>query len=319
MSDIEKPLVTFALFAYNQEQFIREAVEGAFAQTYEPLEIILSDDCSTDRTFEIIQEMAAEYKGPHSLRLNQNPKNLGLIGHVNKIFESASSEVIVLAAGDDISENLRVEKIADVFFKQPKVMLVHSSARIIDENRKQFGIFKPPCLGEDLISLATSESIYIGATGAIKASLVKTFGPISEVETYEDLIYGFRAALLDGLYYIDEPLVRYTSNIGIVSQIKRSHLTWRSRQIADIKHRIATLNQRLADIKKVQNPQGSSCSLLINREMDMALARLDFYTTRIKFASGFFSSKVYAHIKAASFELYSLVDFLAVKCRQKLR
>ena len=52
----DRPLVTFALFAYNQEEFIREAVEGAFAQTYEPLEIILSDDCSSDRTYEIIQE-----------------------------------------------------------------------------------------------------------------------------------------------------------------------------------------------------------------------------------------------------------------------
>lgn len=43
MTGIEKPLVTFALFAYNQESCIREAVEGALAQDYENLEIILSD------------------------------------------------------------------------------------------------------------------------------------------------------------------------------------------------------------------------------------------------------------------------------------
>ena len=53
----ERPLVTFALFAYNQENYIRAAVEGAFAQTYQPLEIILSDDCSKDRTFEIMQRL----------------------------------------------------------------------------------------------------------------------------------------------------------------------------------------------------------------------------------------------------------------------
>ena len=57
----DRPLVTFALFAYNQEKYIREAVEGAFSQTYEPLEIILSDDCSSGGTFEIMQEIAAEY------------------------------------------------------------------------------------------------------------------------------------------------------------------------------------------------------------------------------------------------------------------
>ncbi|HUF60663.1 MAG TPA: glycosyltransferase, partial [Verrucomicrobiales bacterium] len=54
----ERPLVSFLLLAYNQEQYIHEAVEGAFSQTYSPLEIILSDDCSTDRTFEIMREMA---------------------------------------------------------------------------------------------------------------------------------------------------------------------------------------------------------------------------------------------------------------------
>jgi hypothetical protein len=52
-NETDQPLVTFALFAYNQEKYIREAVEGAFAQTYEPIEVILSEDYSTDRTFEI--------------------------------------------------------------------------------------------------------------------------------------------------------------------------------------------------------------------------------------------------------------------------
>ena len=49
---VEKPLVTFALFAYNQERFITEAVEAAFAQTYQPLEIIISDDGSSDKTYD---------------------------------------------------------------------------------------------------------------------------------------------------------------------------------------------------------------------------------------------------------------------------
>ena len=53
----EKPLLTFAIAAFNQEAFIREAVEAAFAQTYSPLEIVLSDDCSKDRTFDIMKEM----------------------------------------------------------------------------------------------------------------------------------------------------------------------------------------------------------------------------------------------------------------------
>jgi cellulose synthase/poly-beta-1,6-N-acetylglucosamine synthase-like glycosyltransferase len=42
----EKPLVSFVLLSYNQEDFIIESVRSALSQTYEPLEIILSDDCS---------------------------------------------------------------------------------------------------------------------------------------------------------------------------------------------------------------------------------------------------------------------------------
>ncbi len=55
----ERPLVSFVLLAYNQERYVEEAIAGAFAQDYSPLEIILSDDCSTDGTYAIMQRMAA--------------------------------------------------------------------------------------------------------------------------------------------------------------------------------------------------------------------------------------------------------------------
>ena len=78
----DRPLVTFAIFSHNQETYIREAVEGAFAQIYEPLEIILSDDCSTDRTFEIMKELASAYHGKHQVVLNKTADNLGTIDHI---------------------------------------------------------------------------------------------------------------------------------------------------------------------------------------------------------------------------------------------
>jgi|TARA_B110000977_G_C11045871_1_gene480503 glycosyltransferase involved in cell wall biosynthesis len=56
-----RPLMTFKLFAYNH----REAVKGVFEQADEPLEIILSDDCSSDSTYQIMQEMAVTFHGPH--------------------------------------------------------------------------------------------------------------------------------------------------------------------------------------------------------------------------------------------------------------
>src|SRR3954469_13971939 len=100
---MDKPLLTFTIAAFNQEAFIREAVEGAFCQTYSPLEIVLSDDCSRDRTFEIMQEMAAGYRGLHRLILNRNPSQLSIGGHVNRVVELSKGELIIGAAGDDVS------------------------------------------------------------------------------------------------------------------------------------------------------------------------------------------------------------------------
>ena len=51
----EQPLATLFIAFYNQEDFVEDAVKGALSQTYENLEIILSDDCSTDKTFDEIK------------------------------------------------------------------------------------------------------------------------------------------------------------------------------------------------------------------------------------------------------------------------
>ena len=100
------PQVTFVLFAYNQDQFIHEAVSSALMQDYELLTIIISDDCSDDKTFEIIKSTVNSYVGPHKVILNRNEINLGRHGfcaHVNKVFELVEDDLIIIAAGDDIS------------------------------------------------------------------------------------------------------------------------------------------------------------------------------------------------------------------------
>ena len=109
----DRPLVTFALVAYNQEKYIREAVEGAFSQTYVPLEIILSDDFSSDRTYEIMQEMAIAYQGIHKVTAIQQDTNLGTVRHVIAIANKAQGNLLVLNAGDDISYPDRTSALAN--------------------------------------------------------------------------------------------------------------------------------------------------------------------------------------------------------------
>lgn len=143
--DSVRPLVTFALFAYNQERYVREAIEGAFSQTYEPLEIILSDDCSTDQTFEIMREAVAAYRGPHSLVLNKTPKNIGVFQHLIDVASFARGALLVLAAGDDISKPNRVEDICQ-FWQDSGAWGIYSRFDIIDgvSSTIKEDVYSPP-------------------------------------------------------------------------------------------------------------------------------------------------------------------------------
>lgn len=133
--ETDRPLVTFALFAYNQERYIREAIEGAFSQTYQPLEIILSDDCSSDRTFQIMKEMATAYNGPHEVRAVRTDHNMGVAQHVFSRGREAKGQIVVVAAGDDISKPERCERHIEIY-QDKTVMGVSSAFDLINASGK---------------------------------------------------------------------------------------------------------------------------------------------------------------------------------------
>lgn len=199
-----RPLITFALFAYKQAQFIREAVEGAFSQTYEPLEIVLSDDCSPDNTFVIMQEMAAAYKGPHKIILNRNEKNLGLAEHINRVVEISKGEWIVTAAGDDISLSNRVADSCQVVEKYGEVGGVFGRFHSFRGEFRDNGQWGPSHAMDGLV-ISGSNTAWIdrfergesfGTPGCVamwNRKLFDQFGPIPNGVIAEDVVLGNRA------------------------------------------------------------------------------------------------------------------------------
>lgn len=125
-------LITYVLFSYNSEKFIRQALESAFSQTYSPLEIIVSDDCSSDNTFAIIEEMVDAYRGPHSVRAVRTPKNLGSCQHFMLRGREARGDIVVIGEADDMSKPNRVEVVVDAF--TPQTGALYSLFDQIDEN-----------------------------------------------------------------------------------------------------------------------------------------------------------------------------------------
>lgn len=276
----ERPLVTFALFAYNQEKYIREAVEGAFAQTYEPLEIILSDDCSTDRTFEIMQEMAKKYNGKNRIILNKNHINKGLIEHVNELVFKANGEIIVIASGDDVSMPERSSKILKAYLENNRPMLIHSKAKVIDKNGNFSGGEIPTKeLRSEInpVKACISLALYVGATGAWSSDLIKKYGKIIKKNTYEDLIMGFRASLENSTYFIDESLVNYRIHHNSISNTNQNSFL-KSRK-KHIKIALDTLLQRKNDLKVCNNSITENILNLIENELNLIKLKNNLYSS----------------------------------------
>jgi Glycosyltransferases involved in cell wall biogenesis len=226
-SKTDKPLITFALWAYNEERFIREAIGGSFSQTYSPLEIILSDDCSSDHTFVIMKEMAEAYQGPHTIILNRNGQNMGIGGHVNRIMEIAQGRLIVAAAGDDVSMPARVEKIYQVYKStEGLAKSIYSNCLLIDEIGKPFDLhFKTPKRSQEFSLKNAVEMAFqlSGSSHAWTREVFDVFGSMITPLTCEDKVIPFRSLLLGQIKYIHETLVmhrRHDKNTWLYKRTK---------------------------------------------------------------------------------------------------
>jgi glycosyltransferase involved in cell wall biosynthesis len=269
-----RPLISFILGCYNQEAFIREAVDGALSQTYSPLEIIISDDCSTDRTFEIARRTVANYKGHHLVRLNRNDANLGIGGNVNRMMNLCHGELVVVADGDDISLPARTETTHQVWEQSGRrATSICSSYTTISADGTVQGIGGRrgdpgdsrrlrPLEGSLLEFLSTRRPVVCGCSQAWSPSLFSYFGSLQS--DLEDLVLSFRSLAIGQILYINEPLVKYRRHGANVSffaggddTISFAHREHRLRWVDE--QTVRAYDNMLADVE-ILHRQGSITS-----------------------------------------------------------
>ncbi|MDW8336503.1 MAG: glycosyltransferase [Tepidimonas sp.] len=252
--------VSVVVLTYQQRDVVIDALEGVRSQTCPFDELIISDDASDDGTWERIQQWWANVQDwaaglPTRPVVRRNERNLGLIGHFNRVAALASHELLVFCAGDDISEPQRVQRIVEDYRRAgcPRYYLAHSSASLL--GAADGAIWIPPVVAQSLTveEMAEAMALHIGATEAMSRALVADFPPLTQ-GVYEDLILGYRAALAGHYRYIDEPLVRYRpggisfkerSQADLCSH-RRRHLMARLKDALHLGHRTAV--QRLLNV-----------------------------------------------------------------------
>ena len=214
----QAPLATFTVFAYNQEAYVAEAVRGALAQQYRPLQVILSDDASTDRTFEVMSEAARACPADIGLVLNRNPHNIGIARHINKVVGLADGKYLVLSAADDVSLPGRTGISVDALANDAQGRLaLHSAVTNVDAEGQVLFVRENPHR-DRLVSPAAvleQDAYLTGSSVAVDRSLYADFPALLPEVVNEDKVTAFRCAFLGGAIYIDQPLVNYRAGVGV--------------------------------------------------------------------------------------------------------
>lgn len=85
---------TYILYTWNQAAYVAEAVKSALDQSNCALEILISDDASTDDTYEVIRGAVQDYQGPHRVRLRRSARNLRM-DHFPSLLRAAACDICI--------------------------------------------------------------------------------------------------------------------------------------------------------------------------------------------------------------------------------
>lgn len=123
---MQKPTVSVLIPAYNYAHYLDETIQSVLNQTYQDFELVISDNCSTDNTEEMLQKYLADPR----ITYHKNATNIGVVGNMNKCLEYATGKYIKMLCADDKFEPQLLEKFVDVMEKNPDVSLVVSYRQI---------------------------------------------------------------------------------------------------------------------------------------------------------------------------------------------
>lgn len=281
MASAQQPLVSVVLIAYNQERIVADAVKSVLAQTYTPLEILISDDGSQDRTFDVIQAATEGYTGPHRVIVNRNEHNEGISAHLSKLAGMSRGELIVVAAGDDISVPQRCSRIVECWLEHDrKPDLIASDLMEVDHHGQTRERLNPTDLGcyRSFDDWLAERPHVVGAAHAWSRRLFERFGGMMPGAMAEDQIMTFRAIMTGGALSLREPLVLYRH--GGLSRKRR----WRT--VEEFVARILQTNRfALAEVAQlIQDAETAGVGPRMREALAGKLARESY--TRDVFAMG---------------------------------
>ncbi len=109
---MNQPLVSICIPSYNRADLIEETIKSALNQTYRNIEVVVNDNCSTDGTWKLLQELAT---ADSRIRIFQNDSNLGAVRNWQKVMSHASGEYSLILWSDDLIKDTFIERTLSAF------------------------------------------------------------------------------------------------------------------------------------------------------------------------------------------------------------
>ncbi len=150
-------LLSVHLLTFNSEKYIEETLTSILKQkVHFDYEIVIGDDCSTDKTLEIVKRYALKH--PNLFKVKQNKVQLGILKNFKTTLDRCQGKYVFDLAGDDLLKgNLALQKMMDVFNNNPELGFIDSGMdKLNDENNKTQTLVNKE-------TLHTSEDNYVKA------------------------------------------------------------------------------------------------------------------------------------------------------------
>lgn len=200
----EKPLISVLMGIYNCADTLEKAVDCIIHQTYENWELIMCDDGSKDRTFEVAKKLESK---DSRIRVMQNEKNMTLAPTLNKCLAAARGEYIARMDGDDLCRLDRFEKELDFLESHPEYALVSGYMELADKD----GVFGTIQYPEKPTSLDFIRgNMFCHAAVMVRTDVIRSVNGYSEakerrrVEDYDLWIRIYNEGFIG--YNLQEPL-----------------------------------------------------------------------------------------------------------------
>lgn len=226
-------LVSVCIITYNSSDFVLETLESIKKQTYKELELIISDDCSSDRTVSVCSDWILQNKDRFvNVKLITSPKNTGVSANCNRAVECATGEWVKLLAGDDILFSNSIENYCS-YVQKNNCEICYAKMEIfgdvdqasIKKVKHYFEKYYYPYLKKDLKSQQREilKRLYIPGPGLFyKKDLWENISKYDEEYPFCEE-YPFTCKLLlnnKQIHFIDNFLVSYRLRMGSLSHQK---------------------------------------------------------------------------------------------------